>query len=171
MKFPRTQVDDLQNQYSRDSMLDTTDRPDMTRQELKDDADINILLRRHGLNQQSRPLQFGEYDYTIDYQQALDSVTTAQKAYNRMPIEIRDKYPNLSTMLSAMATGELATDLEKLTLEKNTAAEAAALQAEIDKEDQKTRIKVERMAEIVKDRYKADPGNFETKNPKGNQQK
>lgn len=165
----RTQSDTLGDTMSRESALDCSTDRDMTRQEFKEETDINVLLKKFGLNQQSRPLIYGEYDYTVDYQQALQSVEEARRAYMRMPQEIRDKYPNTKSMLDGMATGALAKDLEDLSLTKQNAAQAAELEKEIQKEAAKTKILRDRQAAIVAEQYRQNPESFETKNPKGNQ--
>lgn len=159
----RTQVDGLGDIYSKTSALDCSADRDMTRQEFREESDINVLLKKFGLNQQSRPLVYGEFDYTIDYQQALTSLEAAGRAHARMPAEVREKYPTTRAMLDGMASGELAKELENLSITKQAAAAHAELEKEIEKESNKTRILRERQAAIMAERFKTDPEQFETK--------
>lgn len=167
--FSRTQADGLGDKFSREAAIDCSADKDMTRQEFKEETDINVLLKKFGLNQQSRPLIYGEFDYTIDYQQALQSVDDARKAHARMPAEIREKYPTTNTMLEGMASGALAKDLEDLSMTKQQAAQHAAIENEIEKELKKTQILRDRQAAIMAEKFRQDPEAFAQQNPKGTQ--
>lgn len=91
--------------------LDTSDRPDVARQEFKDEADINILLTRFGVSAQPRPVVYGDFDYTIDLQTALDAIEQAETGYNRLPPALRAKYPDWTSVILALADGAKASEI------------------------------------------------------------
>lgn len=104
--------EDIVNQdvYSLESGLDassTVEAPDMTRQEFKQDADINYILSRFGVNAAltARQPQYGEVDYNLDLHQALNAVRTAREAHDRMPDHIRQRYPSWQDLVKAVETG------------------------------------------------------------------
>lgn len=111
---PRTQVDDLQDLYSDEAQLHTgTDS--LTRQEFKDEADINKLLSRFGIGAPARPLTWGEIDYDTQLQEALHAIAAAREAHANLPAEAIAKYPNWVSLLQAIETGQLEIDLKNIT--------------------------------------------------------
>lgn len=88
--------------------IDTTDMPDVTRQEFKDEADINILLSRFGVNGlgQQRQVMYGDFDYDTDLQTALNAMEQAQRGYERLPADMKKKYPDWQSVILALADGE-----------------------------------------------------------------
>lgn len=124
----RTQDDNLQDQYSQLTGLDFTGTETLTRQEFKDEADLNILLSRYGVAQM-RPVQYGkEVDYTVDLQTAISALEAANAATFDVPEELRDKYPTWRHVLNGAESGEYHQDLLNLAEKKKadaTAKEAA----------------------------------------------
>lgn len=115
---PRTQVDGMQDEYSFLTGIDTTSERNHVRQELKDDADINILLGKFGVGAiGQKPLRYAEVDLGIDLQQALNAIDETKRAWHTMPYNLREKYPSWQSLLNAIESGEL-----KLNLEDNTVA-------------------------------------------------
>lgn len=111
----RTQKDGAQKEYSDAAGIDTgTDGG--ARQEFKDEADINILLSRFGINTQVRTDgKYGaEIDYNLDLQQAYAAIESARRATSAVPEELREKYPTWREMLNATETGEYQHDLQNL---------------------------------------------------------
>ena len=93
----------------------------ITRQEFGEEADVNNILARFGVNTQVRnDLQYGEVDYTIGLQEAINSVRAAQGVAAAVPKELRDKYPDWITLMRAVDSGEYARDLEELNKRKTT---------------------------------------------------
>lgn len=103
----RSQSDDLFGFYSEVTAIDTADWKDMTRQEYKHDADINTILRNFNVLPPMRPIQFGEVDYRIDLQTALDAVKQAKRAHARLPEDVREDYPTWQSLLNGIEAGEL----------------------------------------------------------------
>jgi len=114
----RTQCDDLGDKISNDTaQLETGEI--ITRQEFKDEADLNILLARFGVHQQVRAdAKFTEVDYNLDLQTALAAVEAARRADYKVPEELRAKYPNWLTVLKGAETGEYEHDLMQLKARK-----------------------------------------------------
>lgn len=93
-----------------DSTLDASDsptNPDRARQEFKMEADINYMLSRFGVTQPRGTPTFGTWDDTIDLQQALASVREARDGYMNLPEILRNKFPSMEAMLTAIDNGSL----------------------------------------------------------------
>lgn len=123
----RTQQDRRGDEYGKKTALDCSQSKDMARQEFKDEADINIMLKRFGVMQQQRTtVPFGEADYTIDLQSALHSINDTQRAYARMDPEIRKIYPSYQKFVQGVMSGSVKNDLERIKKEKETAPATTA---------------------------------------------
>lgn len=85
----------------------TIDNPDMTDQSGKDEADINYMLSRFGITQPRGAPTYGQWDDTIDLQQAIESVRLAKFAFDELPKELRDKFPNMAELVRAVDNGSL----------------------------------------------------------------
>lgn len=120
----RTQADGRQEEFS-DLAATDVGTDSYTRQEFKDEADLNILLARFGVNTPIRTGgQYGqEIDYNLDLQQAFAAIEAARRANLAVPPELQTKYPTWREVLNAAETGEYAHDLQNLADWK--AAEAA----------------------------------------------
>lgn len=106
-KAERTQVDGEQRYYSDLTAIDCTDSQDMARQEFAAEADINLLLQRYGVGIPQKPLEYGETDFTLDLQLALEAVQMAKNAYQEMPVELRRRFPSWQTLLNQIQQGKL----------------------------------------------------------------
>lgn len=91
----RTQDDEMQDEYSHASGLDSKAEglPDTTVQEYKDDNNPNRVLRQFGAIPNNRPLVYGEQDFNVNLQSAYHAIREAREAYSRLPQKIRDVYP------------------------------------------------------------------------------
>lgn len=122
MKF-RAQYDGREDEVSDATGIDTgTETP--TRQEFKDEADINNILTRFGVAQQ-RPLRYGdEIDYSTDLQDALHALDQVQGINDTVvPPELKEKYgDDWRKLLNAVESGEYQHDLEDLARAKAEAA-------------------------------------------------
>lgn len=108
----RTQHDELQNYYSQQSALICPPEDDRTRQEWKQDADINHLMQRFGVGVPQKQQTYGlTVDYNLDLQAAYDAVAQAKHAYRNMPDNLRAKYTSWQTFLNAISSGQLKLEL------------------------------------------------------------
>lgn len=112
----RHQADMKQDEYSELSGLifgDSRESRDVTRQEYRDDVEVNLQLKRYGVHVPIRQGgEFTERDYTLDLQQAIYSTEQAHNTWLHLPREIRQKYPTWKHMLDGMANGHLGADME-----------------------------------------------------------
>lgn len=108
----RTQVDGLDEEYSLHTGIDCGNREDMARQEFKDDTDVNKILGRYGVNADMRPLQFGNVNYDLDLQQALEAIIAANEAMASLPDTLRERYPSWESLSKGLRDGTLKRDLE-----------------------------------------------------------
>lgn len=86
---------------------DVEENKDMARQEYAKDADINYMLSRFGITPERGAPTFGEWDDTIDLQQALASVAEARAAFSEIPEELRKKFSSMEELLTAYGNGSL----------------------------------------------------------------
>lgn len=110
----RTRHDERGQEYSNRFAISFVDTTSVARQEFKDEADINIMLKRFGVNHQQRTLTFGEQDYTIDLQAALSAIDQSKRVYARMAPEVKEIYPTWQKFVSGLNSGALAKDLERI---------------------------------------------------------
>lgn len=89
--------------------LDGTDydNKDMARQEFAKEADINYMLSRFNITPPRGAPTYGEWDDTIDLQQALTSVAEARSAYKELPEELKNKFKNMEELITAYTNGSL----------------------------------------------------------------
>lgn len=78
---------------------------DMTRQEFKDDVDINKVLLRHGV--QARPVQYGEWNFDEDLTSSVQARQSVDEAFMALPVEVRQQYPNMASVFAGIASGSL----------------------------------------------------------------
>lgn len=107
-KAERKQNDDLQEEYSYSGGLACTAEEDVTRQEFKDETDINKLLTRYGGNVPLRAATYGgTVDDNIDLQQALGAIADAKHAWRNLPENLRNRYTDWRQLLNALENGQL----------------------------------------------------------------
>lgn len=80
---------------------------DVARQEFAKDADINYMLSRFGVTPTRGAPIYGEWDDTLDLQQALTSVAEAKTAYAELPTELKQKFRSMEELLTAYHNGSL----------------------------------------------------------------
>lgn len=112
----RTQVDDLGDLYSEQSSLDVTLEGEqgrsLTRQEFKNDTDVNRILQRFGVPQFTKQPNFGTIDWDRTLQDAYAGLEAGRRLYATLPKELQSKYPTEQSLLDGLASGQLATDIE-----------------------------------------------------------
>ena len=69
-----------------------------TRQEMKEETDINVIVKRFGVTKTLPPslegLGYAQFDQAVDYRQSLDAVIAADRAFGRLSSDIRDRFNN-----------------------------------------------------------------------------
>lgn len=93
-------------------ILECDHETDLTRQEDKDDADITKILQRYGVPQRTNPA-FGNYDFSIDLQSAMESLTEANRMLDRLPEPLKAKYGTLTALQDGFLTGEFEADYDE----------------------------------------------------------
>lgn len=113
LTFPaeRAQGDDRQDEYSAAAAISFDGVEDMARQEFRDEADINIILKKFGATAPQRPLVFGEADYDMDLQTAMLAIDAAKDIHLHLGPALQEKYPTWQDVLNGVATGQLRIDL------------------------------------------------------------
>jgi len=75
----------------------TKEDEDRTVQSYKEDADINVMIRRFGISAVAKPQEAGFYDFTnapADYMEALNAINEADRRFATVPAEIRARHEN-----------------------------------------------------------------------------
>ena len=91
---------------SRASAVQCTEKEDRTRQEFAKDADINLLLKRFGVNLPVRQPEYGVVDFDLDLQGAYRAVAEARAGYGQLPAHLRERYPSWEAIVRAIEAGE-----------------------------------------------------------------
>jgi len=80
-----------------------------TRQEFKDEADINNVVARFYpfAPPQARVPQYGEQDMSLDLHGALMAVQDARESYASLPASLREQFPTYSDFVNAVADGRI----------------------------------------------------------------
>lgn len=88
--------------YDRDlaSKLNSTETvgPSLTKQEFKEEADINTLVKRFGLGWEIpaglRKPQYGDFTGVTDYHSACLAIAQANESFDNLPAEVRREFRN-----------------------------------------------------------------------------
>lgn len=86
---------------------DVTENKDRARQEFAKEADINYMLSRFGVVPGRGTPTYGEWDDSLDLQQALTSVAEARVAYADLPEELKNRFKSMEDLLKAYNNGSL----------------------------------------------------------------
>lgn len=138
MKY-RYAYDGLEEAMSFETGLMCDESEDKTVQSGKEDADINVLVRRFGLTGNlAKPNVepfYGDFSEAIDYQSALNRVIEADHAFNAMPVEVRNRFENdpgkLWEFLHGEHTPETLAEGRKLGLFEPELEPAAPMKVEV----------------------------------------
>lgn len=121
----RSQTDGMGDFWSDATGIDFTNTEVLTRQEYKDEADLNILLARFGVNTPMRQMEWGaEIDDRIDLQTAMAAIEEAKKI--QVPDELRTRFPNWQAVLNGAETGAYQAALVDLEQTKKRTEETRA---------------------------------------------
>ena len=127
----RTQIDGLGDEMSESCGASFDAGEDRTRQEFKDDADANLLLKRFGAGVPQRSVEVGEVDFSVDLLQALEAARAASAAFGRLDPAIRATYPDWGAVLKAQERGELVFDRTGVRFCEKPVAGAASLEGAV----------------------------------------
>lgn len=105
----RTQADLPEDfaRYSDESALRCSPSEDRTRQEFKEECDVNVILRRVGAGGfEPRPVSYGLQNTDDELQGVFAAAVAARDAWLRLPASLRRRYPGWDELLSAVERGE-----------------------------------------------------------------
>jgi len=95
--FVRSAYSYDKEEASRESGIIFND-PSLTVQSQKDDADINVIVKRFGLTGQLpenvRIPSYGDYDTVNDFQTAMNAVRAAEEGFMELPADLRKRFHN-----------------------------------------------------------------------------
>lgn len=112
----RTQYDGRQLGFSTAGGIDCSGDRMITRQEQRDDADIEMMMKRFGLGAAPAPQRvprFDTWDESIDLHSAYVALDNVTKGYKKLPREVRKEFPTPLIFVNAIASGELAHYIER----------------------------------------------------------
>jgi len=104
----RTQVDTWDD-LTQSLGLNCPPEDNRTRQEFKDEADINNVVARFYpfAPPQARVPVYGEQDMSLDLHGALMVVQEARESYASLPESLRSRFPTYSDFVNAVADGRV----------------------------------------------------------------
>lgn len=105
IRFQDSFLDSLEADSLASSVV-CTEKEDRARQEFAKDADVNLLLKRFGLNIPVRHPEYGEVDFDLDVQGAYRAVAEAREGFARLPAHLRERFPSWEALMAAVANGE-----------------------------------------------------------------
>lgn len=86
------------NMVSRETGTCCADDEDKTVQSFKEEADINVLVRRFGITGQMPqgivPPTYGVFEDVFDFKTAMDAIAVARESFDAMPGDVRAKFQN-----------------------------------------------------------------------------
>lgn len=95
------------------SGLTTDHLPDLARQEFKNEADINSVIRRVGPDGliHKQGAIYTETDFGLDLQSALTMVADMKAAHRRLPRALREEYPTWVNLIAGIESGTFQREL------------------------------------------------------------
>lgn len=76
----------------------STPEPSLAQQHMKDECDINTILRKFSITGQLpenvRMPQYGDFVDAMDYQSSLNAIKAAQESFMQLPADIRTRFDN-----------------------------------------------------------------------------
>lgn len=103
--------------------IDCSNLPDMTRQEFKDEVNVNNIINRFlttGIPPAQRQPVYGETDFDIDMHTGYIALENAQRAFYALPKPLKEKYKTPTGLLDAIWRGEFKEDLLEETTRPTT---------------------------------------------------
>lgn len=112
----------------------TPPEEDQTRQEFKDEADLNWLLDRYQVPPQGRsPAQYGVVNFDDDLTTAFEAVERARDAWEALPDEVKELYPSWQSLAEEIARGDANPALGEELAQALKDAETAKANAEAER--------------------------------------
>lgn len=131
----RLQSDDDQDLLSYESGLDCSGFEDLTRQEFKDEVDINTIIRRFPIVPQIH--ERGEADYTTTLHDVFIQGERLRERYELLPKAVRARYKNWFEVMDAAVRGDITNaDLADASEEAREAAVKQAQPSSVNSEAQ-----------------------------------
>lgn len=94
-------------EWSDESAIRCPPGEDKARQEFKEEADVNVILRKFGAGGfEPRPVVYGSQDFDLDLQSVYSAAEEAQAGWLRLPEHLRRRYPGWPELLAAVDRGE-----------------------------------------------------------------
>lgn len=94
---------------------------DRTRQEFANEADINVMMRKFGVNafaSRGVPKWGHEVDYDVDLQQALNGIEEARRIHERiqgkLEPELQDRFPTWESLYTGLVDGSFKAALDEV---------------------------------------------------------
>lgn len=130
----RSRSNPKQDEASRECVVYMNPKDDRTRQEFKKESDANNLLQRFGASSLIglRQPMYLEIDYDLDLQGAKAAVREAKEAFNRLPADLKRKYPTWPHVMNAIQRGEITSE----DLKPKAAKQEDTARARTEAEDQ-----------------------------------
>lgn len=111
----------LPNEYDPDVASDEASlyidpEEDRAVQSFKDEADINVLVRRIGLTGEMPPprpgAQYGDFSEVVDFSSAMQAVASAKSAFMELPARVRAQFDNSPAQLLSFVHSDDPRDIE-----------------------------------------------------------
>lgn len=108
----RTQYDVEEDEHAGNVSTVYFNDPSKTQQHHRDDADLNVLMKRMGIKDgallpvASDPRYYGDFTDELDLQSSLLRVKNAQDRFNALPADLRDRFNNDPSKLFRFVTNE-----------------------------------------------------------------
>lgn len=96
----RHQNDELVDAYLTDVTNTLNEEPSLTNTQFQDDVDLNIMLKRMGIDDHQLPnpvldpAHYGDFTNVTEYREALDRVLSAEHAFEQLPASLRNRFDN-----------------------------------------------------------------------------
>lgn len=101
--YYRTGEDENENEVIGQACATVNEGPRLTQQHFAQDADINVLVRRFGVEKVSSavidPAAFGDFSNAPDLRQALEIMRDAEEKFMHLPPKVRSRFQNSAAAL------------------------------------------------------------------------
>lgn len=106
----RHQYDDFVDAYLDDVTSTENTEPSLTQTQYADDVDLNVMLRRMGIDEHKMPdpvldpAHYGDFTNVVEYREALHRVMEAQQSFAALPAALRARFDNDPVKLFAFVS-------------------------------------------------------------------
>lgn len=119
-------MDKFRTQFQRVRSVFHSDAPSETKQEFKNECDINLLVKKMdaGLDitpssiargKSRRTPQFGDFSQFFDFREMNDRINSAREQFEALPAEIRERFHNdPAALIAAIEDPNRRDEMEKL---------------------------------------------------------